>query len=253
MNTSEVELSGLLSLVLKERAAKSTMNLPRHPSSGCAARVRVRAPKRICSCGTAGAVLAPFSCKPGVLKKLPAGSKKTWPSTRSAGKSRSGHAARTQKGIGSPGSKIRVFVIEDHPATARALKMFLETSGFSVEVACDAKSALELAPQIEFDVLLCDLNLPDGTGWDLLTALRKTRPDVRALAFSAFDDLHHVTRSRAAGFLEHVVKGAPAEELVVTIRNAATAPLPPLKKPRRRSASKPRSRATSRKSPRQKG
>ena len=119
--------------------------------------------------------------------------------------------------------------------------MFLETSGFTVEVACDAKSALKLAPTIEFDVLLCDLNLPDGTGWDLLTNLRKIRPDVRALAFSAFDDLHHVTRSRAAGFLDHVVKGAPPEELIVTIRNAATAPLAPLQKPRRGSTSKLRS------------
>jgi DNA-binding response OmpR family regulator len=188
-----------------------------------------------------------------VLKKLPAGSKKMSPITDSADKSRRRHEGQTEKAIGSPGSKIRVFVIEDHPATARALKMFLETSGFAVEVACDAKSALKLATTIDFHVLLCDLNLPDRTGWDLLTEIKKTRPDVRALAFSAFDDLHHVTRSRAAGFLEHVVKGAPPEELVVTIRNAATAALAPLQKPERQSTSKLHSRAPGQKSPRQKG
>jgi DNA-binding NarL/FixJ family response regulator len=219
-----------------------------HPAAARRA-LEFERPSEFAVVDTAGAVLAPFSCKPGVLKKLPAGSKKTSPITHSADKSRSGHAAQTQKASGSPGSKIRVFVIEDHPTTARALKMFLETSGFSVEVACDAKSALELAPKIEFDVLLCDLNLPDGTGWDLLTDLRKTRPDVRALAFSAFDDLHHVTRSRAAGFLEHVVKGAPPEELVVTIRNAATAPLAPLSKTTPPSASKLGSRTAGRESP----
>lgn len=99
--------------------------------------------------------------------------------------------------------------------------MFLESSGFIVYLALDMKSALELAPSTDFDVVLCDLNLPDGTGWDLLEQLRKKKTvEVRAIAFSAFDDTEHIARSRAAGFLGHLAKGVPPEELVAAIQNA---------------------------------
>jgi CheY-like chemotaxis protein len=113
-------------------------------------------------------------------------------------------------------SKLRVFVVEDHPATARGLKMFLELSGYSVETAGDVRSALKLAATSEFDVLLCDLNLPDGTGWDLMERLCKKRP-IAGVAYSAFDEPEHIARSKAAGFAEHVVKGTTPETIVAAI------------------------------------
>jgi CheY-like chemotaxis protein len=116
-------------------------------------------------------------------------------------------------------TKIRVFVVEDHPATARALKSFLVGAGYSVHLASDVNSALELAPSIVFDVLVCDLSLPDGTGWDLMERLRKVGP-VRGIAFSAFDEPAHLARSKEAGFVEHIVKGAAATELVASIERA---------------------------------
>ena len=122
---------------------------------------------------------------------------------------------------------VRVFVVEDHPSTARALKDFLGGAGFGVEVAMDMASALELVGKISFDVLLCDLNLPDGTGWDLLAELRKRGP-VRAIAFSAFDGPEHIARSEAAGFLQYFVKGSPPQDLLTAIKRAAAAALPPL-------------------------
>ncbi len=116
--------------------------------------------------------------------------------------------------------KLRVFVVEDHPSTARGLKMFLELSGYSVEMAADVRSALKLAEKIEFDVLLCDLGLPDGTGWDLMQRLRKRGP-VFGVAYSAFDEPEHIARSKAAGFMEHVVKGTTPETLVAAIGRVA--------------------------------
>ena len=117
-------------------------------------------------------------------------------------------------------AKFCVLVVEDHPATARGLKMFLELSGYSVEMAFDVKSALKLATKIHFDVLLCDLNLPDGTGWQLMERLRKNAP-VAGVAYSAFDEPEHIARSLAAGFAEHVVKGTTPETLVAAINRIA--------------------------------
>lgn len=121
--------------------------------------------------------------------------------------------------------QFRVFVVEDHAATARGLKVFLELAGYAVEVAADKKSALKLAEQMKFDVLVCDLSLPDGTGWELMEALRKTNP-MRGIVFSAFDEPEHVARSKAAGFDEHVVKGTTPETLLAAIDRAARFEVP---------------------------
>lgn len=115
--------------------------------------------------------------------------------------------------------KVRVFVVEDHAATARGLKKFLEVSGFAVEVAPDCCTALKMANSIKFDVLVSDLQLTDGTGWDLMRKLRKNGP-VRGIAFSAFRQPEHRARSKAAGFLEHIVKGSPPDSLLDAIKRA---------------------------------
>ena len=114
----------------------------------------------------------------------------------------------------------RVFVVEDHAATARGLKVFLELAGYVVTVATDMQSALKLGGNCDFDVLVSDLSLPDGTGWDLMETLRKKAP-VRGIVFSAFEEPEHVARSKAAGFEEHVVKGTTPEALLAAIDRIA--------------------------------
>jgi CheY-like chemotaxis protein len=99
--------------------------------------------------------------------------------------------------------------------------MFLELSGYAVETANTMHAALKMALRTPFDVLLCDLDLPDGSGWELLERLRE-RSAVRAVAYSAFDEPEHFARSKAAGFLDHVVKGATPEELVAAIDRAVS-------------------------------
>jgi DNA-binding response OmpR family regulator len=116
---------------------------------------------------------------------------------------------------------VRVFVIEDHPRVAEALRAFLRASGFTVHMAHDLKTGLKQLRTTDFDVLLCDLHLPDGTGWDLMKKLHDQKPNVRAIAFSAFDDSFDRERSRSAGFVEHLSKATPPTELVVALRRVA--------------------------------
>lgn len=97
--------------------------------------------------------------------------------------------------------------------------MFLEVSGYDVDVAHTMRDAMKRLTETKFDVMLCDLNLPDGNGWDLLAAV-KQKSALPAIAFSAFDEPEHIARSKAAGFFEHVVKGVTPEELVAAIDRA---------------------------------
>jgi CheY-like chemotaxis protein len=120
--------------------------------------------------------------------------------------------------------KPRILVVEDHPATAHGLKRFLELKDYDVDVASDVCSALQLAPFNHYDVLVCDLNLPDGTGWDLMEQLSHHSP-VRGIAFSAFDAPEDLSRSKAAGFLDHVVKGSGIAALLDAITRVTAIPV----------------------------
>src|SRR5437868_13994226 len=97
----------------------------------------------------------------------------------------------------------RIIVVEDHASTAEALRKFVTTIGYKVYIAPDIASARGLAKAIEFDVLLSDLRLPDGTGWDLVEELSAIKP-VRAIAMSGQNTDVDVEWSRQEGCLTHI-------------------------------------------------
>jgi PAS domain S-box-containing protein len=112
---------------------------------------------------------------------------------------------------------LRLLVVEDHVDTARTLSRILRAAGFSVTTANNVTSALELAEKESFDVLLSDIGLPDGTGYDLLHEVRKHRP-VQAIAMSGFGMDEDLRKSREAGFSEHLVKPVHVPELLEALR-----------------------------------
>ena len=117
---------------------------------------------------------------------------------------------------------LRLIVVEDHANTAEGLKKFLTAVGYKVFVATDMASALSLAGVIDFDLLLSDLALPDGTGWELLKQLNAVR-HVPAIAFSAHNLPEDLQRSAEAGFVEHLSKPIEPDQLCAAIERAAMA------------------------------
>ena len=115
--------------------------------------------------------------------------------------------------------KLRLFLVEDHLASAQAIRAYLQVLGHEVEIAGDLASARKRAGEIKFDLLICDLRLPDGTGWDLLEWLRE-KSAVPAIAISGFGQPADVARSKAVGFAEHLVKPINPEELMASIERA---------------------------------
>ena len=116
--------------------------------------------------------------------------------------------------------QIRVIVVEDHAASAEGLKKFLCGVGYKVFIATDMSSALSLASAVEFDVLLSDLALPDGSGWELMKRLSAERR-IRGIAFSGHNSPDDLQRSAEAGFLEHIPKPLSPEKLCAAIDRAA--------------------------------
>jgi two-component system CheB/CheR fusion protein len=119
----------------------------------------------------------------------------------------------------------RIIVVEDHADTAEGLRRFLTRIGYKVYIAPDVASARALAKAVEFDVLLSDIRLPDGTGWDLMRELSRDQPNLRGIAISGFNSQEEIARSKRVGFLDHIAKPLVAEELSAAIESAvATRP-----------------------------
>ncbi len=107
---------------------------------------------------------------------------------------------------------LRVFVVENNDDTRDLLGLFLESIGHTVRTAATLAEALERWPESTNDVLISDLGLPDGSGWELLGRL-PSEPPIFAVAISGFGLRADRERSRAAGFRHHLVKPVDAERL----------------------------------------
>ena len=116
---------------------------------------------------------------------------------------------------------LRFFVIENHQDTLDAIKMFLEAQGHSVETASDMKSGLKIAPRTKFDVLISDIGMPDGDGYELIGKLRARAPraggDIPAIALTAYTRDEDRARALAAGFQIYMPKPIEPDELVKSI------------------------------------
>src|SRR5207249_7521759 len=94
--------------------------------------------------------------------------------------------------------------------------------GDTVTARDDMRSALEMAQNDEFDLLICDVGLPDASGVELMRRLRGNS-SIRGIAISGFGTMADIEKSLAAGFSEHLVKPLNAERLEVAIQTAIAA------------------------------
>jgi DNA-binding response OmpR family regulator len=80
----------------------------------------------------------------------------------------------------------RVLVVEDNAAIRRSLALFLEHEGFDVVAVEEFARAQELIEKERFDTLITDLDLPGGTGLDLLMTARRYRPHMRSILMTGY-------------------------------------------------------------------
>jgi PAS domain S-box-containing protein len=112
--------------------------------------------------------------------------------------------------------KVKLLLVEDHADTARALVRLLESRGYDVASVATVASALEAIERNEFDLFLCDLGLPDGTGLELIEKLRK-KSDTPAVALTGFGMQQDIERAQQAGFDAHLTKPVNLQKLEATI------------------------------------
>jgi signal transduction histidine kinase/CheY-like chemotaxis protein len=99
---------------------------------------------------------------------------------------------------------LRILLVEDHADTSSALGRLLTRRGHQLTVAPDIRTALAQAERGSFDLLISDLGLPDGTGFELMSKLRAT--GLRGIAISGYGMRSDIEKSLQAGFSRHLVK-----------------------------------------------
>ena len=116
---------------------------------------------------------------------------------------------------------LRLLVVEDHADTRRTMELFLKKLAWDVRFAANFDAGLAAGTQERFDVLLSDLNLPDGNGWELMERLeaRDRRPQY-AIAVSGYGTSRDIAKSKSAGFNAHLVKPINPEELIELLHTA---------------------------------
>ncbi len=108
--------------------------------------------------------------------------------------------------------QFRLLLVEDHKPTLQVVSRLLRQDGYQVDTADTVSEALRVASMESFDLVISDLGLPDGTGIELMKQLRALY-NLRGIALTGFGMEEDVSRSKAAGFVAHIIKPVHIIEL----------------------------------------
>jgi DNA-binding NarL/FixJ family response regulator len=121
--------------------------------------------------------------------------------------------------------EIRIMVVDDHDTFRDPLAFMLERESDLTVVArprslSEAREVLE-GTELAVDVAIVDLNLPDGSGTDLIKDLRASRPRAKALVLSAISGQKYLAEAIEAGAAGVMHKSTPMSDLVEAVRRLA--------------------------------
>jgi two-component system, OmpR family, copper resistance phosphate regulon response regulator CusR len=114
---------------------------------------------------------------------------------------------------------MRILVIEDEVKTAKFLKKGLSEAGFVVDVAADGLEGLQLAEELDFDLIILDVMLPSLDGWEVLMQLRQAGRRVQVLILTARDAVHERVKGLELGADDYLVKPFAFSELLARVRS----------------------------------
>jgi len=116
------------------------------------------------------------------------------------------------------GTPVRALVVDDEANLAELLSTALRYEGWRVEQALTGHAALRRAKELDPDVVVLDVMLPDLTGLEVLSRLRATHPNVPVLFLTARDAVEDRIAGLTAGGDDYVTKPFSLEEVVARLR-----------------------------------
>jgi PAS domain S-box-containing protein len=124
-----------------------------------------------------------------------------------------------------PGNRPRLLIVEDHEPTRLALSRLLVRRKYEVFIAGSVAEALTIASRTDIELVLSDIGLPDGTGYDVMRELGAVHR-MRGIALTGYGQDKDVALSREAGFIAHLTKPIDVRSLDKALAELHASPLP---------------------------
>lgn len=115
-----------------------------------------------------------------------------------------------------------ILIVEDDTTFAQIIEGFLSKNNYTVEVALNLNQAFKLLDKEQFNLLLVDYRLPDGTGLELLKQVRKNGLTVPIIIMTSFNDVRTAVKSIQLGAFDYITKPINPEELLMVVKGLLT-------------------------------
>ena len=116
-------------------------------------------------------------------------------------------------------SEGRILVVDDEESIREFLTILLEKEGYDVATADSVAAGIERVAEGAFDLVMCDLKLPDGSGLEVLEEARRRRVDWPFIIITAHTTPQHALESLRAGAAEYLSKPFNVDDLKIILRN----------------------------------
>lgn len=117
-------------------------------------------------------------------------------------------------------SQIKLVLVDDHKMIREGLKSFLQdVSEFEIVGEADnGVACLKLLDEVEADIVLSDLNMPEMDGLELIKEIKTKHPDLKVIALTMMGESQHIKQMLAEGALGYLLKDCSEEELISAIK-----------------------------------
>ncbi|MGB6093984.1 MAG: response regulator transcription factor [Moheibacter sp.] len=114
---------------------------------------------------------------------------------------------------------MKILIVEDETEMSKTIETSLEQSGYRVETAVDFKTALDKIISFQYDCILLDIGLPDGSGLDLLNELKTLKKEDAVIIISAKDSVDDKIKGLELGADDYLAKPFHLAELNARIKS----------------------------------
>ncbi|QKJ62435.1 response regulator transcription factor [Flavobacterium sp. M31R6] len=108
---------------------------------------------------------------------------------------------------------MKILIVEDNPELALEVKEYLSSNGYICKISKNCEEALEEINSNDYDIMLLDLGLPDGSGFDVLKSIRKTDSKVAVIIITAQGELEDRINGLQLGADDYLTKPFALTEL----------------------------------------
>jgi DNA-binding NtrC family response regulator len=119
----------------------------------------------------------------------------------------------------SEASKNRILIVDDDPHFLRVLQRILSNEQFAVTAISNPCDAIGLLRSGNFDLVICDLRMPDCDGLSILQAVRGSQNDLPVIILTAYGEVDTYLEAMNAGATEYLNKPINSDDLVPVVRN----------------------------------